>query len=231
MGPGAGGGPGGMPGMMAPGAMGPGMTGMGGMGMGTAGTSWRGPRLHEILDGTSNTILLVEAATPVPWTKPEDLPYVEDQALPRLGGLFDGDLHALFADGSVHFLSRKADETTLRHAIVRNEGQVMDLRKIEAGGGAGAGGGLASELQGLRQQNEDLRRTLDQYRVRSESIREKAALLKQEIDKEKSLERKKALAENEKLRLAVEQSRREMEVMQDLLKQLEQELAELRRKR
>jgi Protein of unknown function (DUF1559) len=39
-------------------------------------------------DGTSKTLMVVEAANPVPWTKPDDLSYSPDQPLPKLGGLF-----------------------------------------------------------------------------------------------------------------------------------------------
>jgi RNA polymerase sigma factor (sigma-70 family) len=86
----------------------------------------------DFRDGLSNTILVVEAATPVPWTKPEDLPYVQDQALPRLGGQFKGHFVALFADGDVQLLSRNADEEMLRRAITRNDGEVLDMDKLRA---------------------------------------------------------------------------------------------------
>jgi prepilin-type processing-associated H-X9-DG protein len=95
----------------------------------------------QFTDGTSNTLWVVEAARPVPWTKPEDLPYVPDQALPRFGGLFNGDFNALFADGSVTFLSRNADEEALRAAITRDAGDITDLKKLRAplGGRYGEG--------------------------------------------------------------------------------------------
>ena len=36
---------------------------------------------------TSNTILFVEAAKAVPWTKPEDMTFDDGKLLPKLGGL------------------------------------------------------------------------------------------------------------------------------------------------
>jgi hypothetical protein len=54
--------------------------------------------------GRSNdTVLVIEAADPVPWTKPQDLTFVADGPLPRLGGLHaDGTYIFLMTDGSVH---------------------------------------------------------------------------------------------------------------------------------
>jgi RNA polymerase sigma factor (sigma-70 family) len=89
-------------------------------------------RLISFLDGTSNTILVVEAARPVPWTKPEDLPYVPDQALPALGGQFHGHFFALFGDGAVKLISRNADEEMLRRAITRDDGLPIDFTRLLA---------------------------------------------------------------------------------------------------
>jgi len=33
--------------------------------------------------------MIVEAAHPIPWTKPEDVPYYEAKPLPKLGGQFE----------------------------------------------------------------------------------------------------------------------------------------------
>jgi len=52
-------------------------------------------------DGTSNTALIFEAGEPITWTKPDELVYDEKKALPKLGGLFDGEFNVALADGSV----------------------------------------------------------------------------------------------------------------------------------
>jgi prepilin-type processing-associated H-X9-DG protein len=83
----------------------------------------KGIRIFEIPDGTSNTIMIVEAANAVPWTKPEDLPFDADKPLPKLGGLYPGGFNAAFADGSVRFLKDSIKESTLRLLIQRNDGQ------------------------------------------------------------------------------------------------------------
>jgi hypothetical protein len=78
-------------------------------------------------DGISNTILIVEAGPPVPWTKPEDIPYDADAPLPRLDMLFHDVIRVGLADGSVRILLRKISETSLRAAITRNGGERPEL--------------------------------------------------------------------------------------------------------
>ena len=77
---------------------------------------------NDIPDGTSNTILAVEAGKPVIWTKPDDLPFDPQKALPPLGGLFPDGFHAALCDGSVRFIRRTVPASTLRLLIIRNDG-------------------------------------------------------------------------------------------------------------
>jgi hypothetical protein len=71
-------------------------------------------------DGTSNTILIVEAGPPVPWTKPEELLFDPDGPLPRLDRLFHDLIRVGLADGSVRYLTNDISEASLRAAITRN---------------------------------------------------------------------------------------------------------------
>jgi RNA polymerase sigma factor (sigma-70 family) len=80
----------------------------------------------EISDGTVSTLMVVEAGTPVPWTKPEDLPYVPGQALPKLGGQFKDGFVALTADGATRFIRRSIDLRTLNSMITRNGGELLN---------------------------------------------------------------------------------------------------------
>jgi hypothetical protein len=76
-------------------------------------------------DGTSNTILVVEAATAVPWTRPADVPYFPDGPLPPLGAMFPRYFLAATADGRPRLVSEKVSERTLRAAITRDAGDVL----------------------------------------------------------------------------------------------------------
>jgi hypothetical protein len=76
-------------------------------------------------DGTSNTILAVEASKSVPWTSPEDLPFDPARPVPSIGGLHEGGFLAALCDGSVRFIKKSISETTLKYAITRNDGQVL----------------------------------------------------------------------------------------------------------
>jgi hypothetical protein len=73
------------------------------------------PTTAEMMrDDTNSVLTVVEAAHPVVWTKPADLTFVPDGALPRLGGLFEDGFHAAFASGSVRFLPAGLDPQSLR---------------------------------------------------------------------------------------------------------------------
>jgi hypothetical protein len=87
-----------------------------------------GPRIPATFqDGTSNTILVAEAAEPAPWSKPADLPFDVTQPLPRLGGLYSEDLFCVaMADGSQRSVSlKKVSVSTLRAAITPAGNEIL----------------------------------------------------------------------------------------------------------
>jgi RNA polymerase sigma factor (sigma-70 family) len=97
------------------------------------GTIFEGPggmRVEDITDGTSLTILLAEGGTPVPWTKPADLPYAAKKPFPRLGGLFKPGFHVAIADGSVRFVKKDVAEKLLHAAVTRAGGELIDLNDL-----------------------------------------------------------------------------------------------------
>ncbi len=85
----------------------------------------KGIRIADITDGTSNTILVVEADKAVPWTKPEDLPFEAGKPLPKLGTFWPNGFQAAICDGSVRMLRKDIKPTTLRSLITINGGEVI----------------------------------------------------------------------------------------------------------
>ncbi len=62
-------------------------------------------------------LMIVEAAEPVPWTEPEDLPYDDAKPLPGLGGPFENGSYVAFGDGSVRFLRKELSPETF-HVLI-----------------------------------------------------------------------------------------------------------------
>ncbi len=81
----------------------------------------------DVTDGTSNTVMIVEAREAVPWTKPDELSF-DPAAAPALhgaGSLHPGGFNASMADGSVRFLKNTIDLNVFRALITRAGGEVV----------------------------------------------------------------------------------------------------------
>jgi prepilin-type processing-associated H-X9-DG protein len=85
----------------------------------------RGVDRREITDGESNTVLVFETDTLVPWTKPDDLRWERNGPLPRLASPHTGGAHGLFADGSVRFLRSTTNLGLLLGLLTINGGEVL----------------------------------------------------------------------------------------------------------
>jgi RNA polymerase sigma factor (sigma-70 family) len=179
----------------------------------------------DFTDGLANTIGVVEAATPVPWTKPEDLSYDADKPLPRLGGLFGGDFNALFFDGSVRLLSKNADPKALRAAITRNAGDVTDLDKLLAKHPGGAGAINAKQVE---RTNARLKEAVDQTLKEVDRAREDVGLLKARLahgQPDMDATTTRLLEQTEELQKALQKALQELDALKEEKARLEKELS------
>ncbi len=82
-------------------------------------------RIHDIRDDTANTLMLVEAAEPVLWTKPEEMIFDPKKPPPKLGGHFPGGFYMLMCDVDVRFVKNTIKPETLRILIGMSDGEVL----------------------------------------------------------------------------------------------------------
>ena len=85
-------------------------------------TTPRGLRMREITDGTSNTIMMVEAGDEqaVVWTKPDDWTPGDGNPVKALMGLHQGVLMASFCDGSLRAIAESLSPEKLRALFTRD---------------------------------------------------------------------------------------------------------------
>jgi hypothetical protein len=82
-----------------------------------------------VVDGTSNTIMVVEAsdALATTWTKPGD--FEPDDKDPIKGLLNPGarGFNAVFCDGAARLIKKSADAKTLKRLFQRNDGEPVEI--------------------------------------------------------------------------------------------------------
>lgn len=86
--------------------------------------SVKGTGFGQITDGSSNTILLVEAKRNTHWAKPEDIPYQSGETLKDLGGFQKESFVVALADGSTQVCSAKVGKLTLEIFLRKADGQI-----------------------------------------------------------------------------------------------------------
>ena len=83
--------------------------------------------IAQIRDGTSNTIMIVEASNDdaVIWTKPDDKVIDAMEPIAGLVGLRQDGFICAFFDGSVHFMKKDIDKKTLQALFTRSGGEAV----------------------------------------------------------------------------------------------------------
>ncbi len=92
-----------------------------------------GVSIADIVDGTSNTMLVAEAKQGVAWTKPQsDIPFDDEQRAERtkalrdaLGGHSLGGFNGVFCDGSIRFIRNTVALPVFRAIITYSGGEVV----------------------------------------------------------------------------------------------------------
>jgi RNA polymerase sigma factor (sigma-70 family) len=200
--------------------------------------------LADITDGTANTILAVEGGTPVPWTKPVDIPYAADKPLPKLGGVFKDVIHTVLVDGSVFAMKRDCDENLLRLAITRNDNQELDILKLRAydlpppkverflfpwEAARIAEARARAEAEAMAARAQEAMQRADQARSEAEMLKKAQEKVKEALrDIGAQLEKldKKPTSDDVKgLREELERTRAELRFLRDKVKRLEQSVA------
>lgn len=94
------------------------------VGPGTMFEAGKSLRMVDVMDGASNTIMLVEAGESVPWTKPGGAHFHPDSPLPELGGLgFEAVFYYATVDGRVMSRDRSEDRDLVKRMATRNGGE------------------------------------------------------------------------------------------------------------
>ena len=98
-------------------------------GEGTVFFGTEGSQIKDMIDGTSNTILVLDVAPEraVIWTKPDDYQIDFDKPMDGLIHQHEGGFSALLGDGSVVFLKKSLDPQQLRRLFLKADREVVDL--------------------------------------------------------------------------------------------------------
>ena len=79
-------------------------------------------KLQTFTDGTSNTIMVVEAEESVVWTNPNDFAFDPTKALPKMLSI-DGKFSAVYCDGHVQTFKMPIDQEILKLLLQKSDGK------------------------------------------------------------------------------------------------------------
>ncbi|MEP3479226.1 MAG: DUF1559 domain-containing protein [Fuerstiella sp.] len=100
------------------------------VGAGTAFEDQKGRRFRDILDGTSNSIMMVEveASRAVYWTEPVDYSVNTSNPFEGLARRDGSMIPILFCDGSTQNISADLDSQTANHMFTISDGAIINFR-------------------------------------------------------------------------------------------------------
>ena len=93
------------------------------VGNGAAFDPIQGLKFSQFTDGTSNTLMVAEAAEGVPWAKPDDIEFNPKKPMLKHLRFEKNACNILMCDGSVRSVSNKLKEAMLKLMIQRDDGQ------------------------------------------------------------------------------------------------------------
>ncbi len=98
-----------------------------------------GKKTRGIRDGKATTINFVLAGPDkaVPWTKPEDLPFVPSDPKSVLGTIPGDKIHVVFCNGVIEAIPKNVPSETFKAMITHEGGEKIDLESVLSGATGG----------------------------------------------------------------------------------------------
>lgn len=90
-----------------------------------------GPSLSEIIDGTSNTICIVESVNTVPWTKPEGILFDPSGEPLKVSDINPKGFNVVFVDCSVRFIPPNIAPEFLKGIVSKNGSEVVETDNLK----------------------------------------------------------------------------------------------------